>query len=94
MAPGAVSGMHRTVTVDYIIIISGELELELDSGEKEVVRQGDVVVQRGTMHKWRVVGEEWVRMAAVLCDAEKVKTEEGEELDWDLREIMLDLKKE
>jgi quercetin dioxygenase-like cupin family protein len=54
-APGAVSAMHRTLSLDVMVIIEGELELYLDSGEKRIVRTGDSIVQRGTMHCWKNV---------------------------------------
>ena len=53
MAPGMVSPMHRTGTIDYIIILSGQLELELDDGATRLISPGDIVVQRGTIHRWR-----------------------------------------
>ena len=53
MHPGAVSPMHRTNSLDYGIVLSGQLELELDDGAKTLLGPGDVVVQRGTMHLWR-----------------------------------------
>ena len=49
--PGAVSPMHRTQSVDYGIVLSGEVVLVLDDTET-VLRAGDVVVQRGTNHRW------------------------------------------
>ncbi len=45
-------GFHRTATVDYIILVSGEVTLVLEEGET-VVRAGDLVVQRNTVHAWR-----------------------------------------
>ncbi|MFK8052427.1 MAG: cupin domain-containing protein [Woeseiaceae bacterium] len=53
MLPGGESPMHRTNSLDYGIVISGEVELELDDGAIEVCRAGDVIVQRGTIHLWR-----------------------------------------
>lgn len=50
--------MHRTVSLDYGVLISGELECLLDSGETRSVHPGDVVVQRGTMHQWVNRGKE------------------------------------
>lgn len=44
-------GFHRTATIDYIMMISGEVELVLDEG-KTTVRAGDLVVQRNTNHAW------------------------------------------
>ena len=46
-------GMHTTATVDYGIVLSGEVVLELDDGAERTVRAGDVVVQRATRHAWR-----------------------------------------
>ncbi len=46
-------GMHRTDTVDYIIVMSGEVSLELDDGQTVHLRAGDCVVQNGTRHAWR-----------------------------------------
>lgn len=45
--------MHRTQTVDYVVVIDGVVELGLDGGEKRVMKKGDVIVQRGTMHQWK-----------------------------------------
>lgn len=47
------SGMHSTPTIDYAIVIDGELTLETDDGALTRVRAGDVVVQNGTRHAWR-----------------------------------------
>ena len=55
MLPGGTSPMHRTNSLDFGIVISGEVELELDNGAVEVCRAGDVIVQRGTIHLWRNV---------------------------------------
>ncbi|CZR61841.1 related to Cupin domain protein [Phialocephala subalpina] len=81
MAPGSISPMHITKTLDYGTVIEGEIELVLDSGEKKVLRRGDSCVQRGTMHAWRNVSErEWGRMVFVLVGAEGegVKEELGD----------------
>ena len=49
--PGVVSPVHRTQSVDYGIVLDGEVVLVLDDSET-VLRAGDVVVQRGTTHRW------------------------------------------
>jgi mannose-6-phosphate isomerase-like protein (cupin superfamily) len=46
-------GMHTTDTVDYILVLSGEISLELDDGQTVQLRTGDCVVQNGTRHAWR-----------------------------------------
>jgi quercetin dioxygenase-like cupin family protein len=53
MMPDGVSPMHRTNSIDYGIVLSGEVELELDDGATTMLGPGDVVVQRGTIHLWR-----------------------------------------
>lgn len=76
--PGGASPMHRTVSLDYGVVLEGEIELVLDSGETRVMRRGDVCVQRGTMHEWRNrSATEWGRMLYVLQEARPVEVEEG-----------------
>jgi hypothetical protein len=48
-----VPGMHRTDTVDYGVLLDGEVWLELDTGEALKIKSGEVVVQQGTRHAWR-----------------------------------------
>src|ERR1700761_7708340 len=69
--PGGISPMHRTLSVDYGVIVSGEMELILESGEKKRLKAGDTVVQRATMHQWRNPSEtEWCRMVVVMMPME------------------------
>ncbi|KAF1933860.1 cupin domain-containing protein [Didymella exigua CBS 183.55] len=83
MQPGATSPMHRTVSLDYGVVIEGEVELVLDSGETRVLRRGDVAVQRGTMHAWRnLSGDKWARMMYVLQESRPVEID-GETLGED-----------
>lgn len=65
--PGMASPMHRTQSVDYGIVLSGEMVLVLDDSER-VLRAGDVVVQRGTDHRWENRSEATARMAFILVD--------------------------
>ena len=67
--PGNVPRRHRTETLDYIIVLSGRIEMELDDGQTVALEAGDVLVQRGTYHAWRNPGPEVCRMAFVLVDA-------------------------
>jgi quercetin dioxygenase-like cupin family protein len=69
MQPGKVSPMHKTNSVDYGIVLWGEIEMRLDSGEATRLKLGDIVVQRGTNHAWANVGTTPARMAFVLIDA-------------------------
>lgn len=59
--------MHRTETVDYGIVLEGELVLILDDGET-TVRAGDIVIQRGTNHGWANRSDRNCRIAFVLID--------------------------
>ena len=60
--------MHKTSTVDYIIVLKGEIYAILDKGET-LLRAGDVFVQRGTNHSWSVRGSEPCVIGVVLVDA-------------------------
>ena len=71
-APGAPKFMHRTETVDYAILLSGECDLELDDGKTVHMTQGDIVVQRGTMHAWVNNGSVPCVFAFILIDAKPV----------------------
>ncbi|RAK77249.1 cupin domain-containing protein [Aspergillus fijiensis CBS 313.89] len=53
MEAGAESPMHRTMTSDTVVLLEGEMEITLDSGETRTLKAGDVLVQRATMHRWR-----------------------------------------
>ena len=68
-APGSPKFMHRTETLDYAILLSGECDLELDDGKTVHLTQGDVVVQRGTIHAWVNNGTQPCVFAFVLIDA-------------------------
>ncbi|QEC66851.1 cupin domain-containing protein [Panacibacter ginsenosidivorans] len=70
MLPGASSPMHRTNSIDYGIIISGTIELELDNNIFKTLAAGDIIVQRGTIHKWRNPSAETIcRIVFVLTEA-------------------------
>jgi mannose-6-phosphate isomerase-like protein (cupin superfamily) len=58
-------GFHTTETVDYVMVLEGEVTLELDTGEV-TLGPGDCVVQRGTRHAWRNRSGLPVRMVAVM----------------------------
>lgn len=61
--------MHRTETIDYGIVLEGELTLIMDVGET-VVRAGDIVIQRGTSHGWANRSRQHCRIAFILIDGE------------------------
>jgi mannose-6-phosphate isomerase-like protein (cupin superfamily) len=63
--------MHRTRTIDYAVVISGEIDMLLDDSEVHL-SAGDVLVQQGTNHAWVNRGRETCRIAFVLVDAKGV----------------------
>jgi len=72
LAPSYSCLMHRTQSLDFGIVMEGTIEMILDSGEKSILKRGDVAVQRATMHQWRNVSDsEWARMIFVLQDCQK-----------------------
>src|SRR5467141_67428 len=66
--PGRTGPMHRTETIDYVIVLSGEIEMEMDDSTIKL-KAGDVLVQRGTNHAWINRGSEPARIAFILIDA-------------------------
>jgi quercetin dioxygenase-like cupin family protein len=69
MLPGKESPMHRTNSIDYGIVLQGEIELELEDGAKRTVRQGGIIIQRGTNHLWRNTTDQVTRIAFILIEA-------------------------
>jgi hypothetical protein len=63
-------GMHRTETVDYAIVLEGEIWAVMDEGET-LMRAGDVLIQRGTNHAWANRSGKTARIAFVLIDGKK-----------------------
>jgi quercetin dioxygenase-like cupin family protein len=61
--------MHRTETIDYGVVLAGEVVLALSDSET-TLRAGDVVIQRGTDHRWENRGAEPARVAFILVDGE------------------------
>jgi len=68
-APGHARFTHRTETVDYAILLSGEIDLELENNEVVHLKPGDVVIQRGTTHTWVNRGSVPAVTAFILIDA-------------------------
>jgi mannose-6-phosphate isomerase-like protein (cupin superfamily) len=62
--------MHRTMTIDYALILSGEIDMLLDDSEIHL-KAGDVVIQRGTNHAWSNRGNEPCKVAFIMVDAKE-----------------------
>jgi len=67
--PGNHPRMHRTETVDYVIVMEGEIEIDMDASTVKL-KAGDIMIQRGTNHAWANRGDKRARIAFVLVDAE------------------------
>jgi uncharacterized cupin superfamily protein len=63
--------MHSNETVDYTVIVSGEIDMLLEDGSEVHLRAGDVVVQRATKHDWVNRGTVPCVVAFILLDARK-----------------------
>jgi len=70
--------MHRTKSIDYAVVIAGEIDMLLDDSEVHL-EAGDVLVQQGTIHAWVNRGKETCRVAFVLIDAEEPAQLRGED---------------
>jgi mannose-6-phosphate isomerase-like protein (cupin superfamily) len=64
-------GMHTTDTIDFEVVLSGEVTLELDDGVEKVMRPGDTIVQNGTRHRWHNRGTEPAVFAAIVIGAHR-----------------------
>lgn len=72
--PGIEHRMHRTDSVDYLIVMKGEINMELDNGVEVNLKTGDVMVQKGTIHNWINRGTETCVIAVILIHANPVQT--------------------
>ena len=71
-APGLAPRNHRTDSIDYIVVMAGEIDMELD-GSVVHLKAGDVMVQRGTIHNWVNRGTEPCVLAVILVAAKPVE---------------------
>lgn len=90
-APGIESPIHRAMSLDYGTVIEGELEVELDSGEKRIMRRGDILVNRNALHKWRNISpDKCARALFILLDIKPMKAIAGKEIKLELGELSHD----
>ena len=71
--PGVEQRVHRTDTIDYIVVMSGEIDMELEAGNEVHLTAGDVMVQRGTVHNWINRGSESCVVAVILIHSKPVE---------------------
>ena len=70
--PGVTPRMHRTHSLDYVVIIKGEIDMELDDGVIVHLNEGDVCVQHGTIHNWINNGTEPCVVAFILLASDPI----------------------
>ena len=76
MLPGATSPFHRSASIDYGIVLHGEIELELDDGAIRNIGEGGIIIQRGTVHLWRNPSKsETCRIVFILTEAKPFKVD-------------------
>lgn len=73
LEPRSESPIHRTVSLDYCVVIDGQIDLALADGVVTTIRRGEVVVQRGTLHGWNNTTDEPCVMAVVVTEASPVR---------------------
>ena len=81
IAPNFTVPMHRTLSLDYAVVISGEIVVKIDSGEEKTVKAGEFIVQGGVNHQWINKTDETCRIGFVTVGAEKIKLADGTVLD-------------
>ncbi|GKT40194.1 uncharacterized protein ColSpa_00375 [Colletotrichum spaethianum] len=80
--------MHRTESCDYGIVLKGEVECHLDDGNVRKLSEGEIMIQRGTMHGWKNATDKWARVVFCLQPAEPVKVA-GQVMEDDIPFIKL-----
>jgi quercetin dioxygenase-like cupin family protein len=69
LMPGTAPHMHKTATIDYIVVLAGTLSMLLDDGTELAMKPHEVMIQRATVHGWANRGNEPCRFATVVVDA-------------------------
>lgn len=72
--------MHRTLSIDYCVVLSGSIWLIVDSGDETEIKSGEVILQRGTSHGFSNRGDVPCRILVVMVGAEMIKLANGTEL--------------
>jgi hypothetical protein len=81
LLPAERGWMHRTLSLDYAVVLKGSVSLVLDGGEERVLKENDVVVVRGGMHEWVNRGEGVARVFAVVVPSREIVLSDGRRLE-------------
>lgn len=79
--PNYSAPLHRTLSLDYAVVLSGEIVLRLDGGEEKTVRSGEFIIQQGVNHEWINRGAEPCRILFVMVGAKKITLKDGTALE-------------
>ena len=71
LSPGTKPVMHKTETLDYVIVMQGDVDMLLEDGAEVHMKAGDLMIQRGTLHGWANRSDKLCRIAFVLLDAKR-----------------------
>lgn len=86
--------MHRTLSLDYAVVLSGEITLIVDGKAEKTLKQHDVIVMRGTNHEWVNRGKQLATLFVVLAPSKEVVTDEGVRFEKTPAGEIFDLKEE
>jgi quercetin dioxygenase-like cupin family protein len=81
LPPAEHGWFHRTLSLDYFVVLKGEVTFITDGGAEKVLKEHDVIVIRGTNHEWVNRGKEVARLFAVVVPSLEIMTEDGTRLE-------------
>ncbi|KAK0702266.1 hypothetical protein B0H67DRAFT_650317 [Lasiosphaeris hirsuta] len=73
--------MHRTLSLDYAIVMAGQIVIKVENGDERTVRAGEFIIQAGASHQWINNTDDTCRIAFVMVGAEKIRVADGTELE-------------
>ena len=79
--PHAKSPMHRTLSLDYGVVLAGSIWLITDGGDETEIKTGEMILQRGVNHMWENRGDVPCRFVCVMVGSDRVVLENGTELE-------------
>lgn len=79
--PKYTSAVHRTATLDYMVVLKGKIVLRVDEGKEVTIKEGEIAINRGNMHAWVNKSDQWCRLLFVMMPAEKVVLQGGKVLE-------------
>ncbi|KAJ6186833.1 hypothetical protein N7519_001741 [Penicillium mononematosum] len=79
--PADAGWFHRTLSLDYAVVLSGTIGFITDGGEEKILNQHDVIVCRGANHEWVNRGKDVARVFVVVVPSKEIVTEDGKRLE-------------